>query len=76
MDSLRLVLVLAIAASAFMLGRTGGKCAKTGPKGKQTWGPPKGGILWVLPSLGAGKVWYGVFAVAALVELWKIKSAY
>lgn len=76
MDTLRLVLLLAIVASTFMLGRTGGACAKTGPKGKQVWAPPKGGIMWVLPSLKAGKIWYGVFAAAVLIELWKIKSAY
>ena len=76
MDSLRLVLLIAIVAGAFMLGRTGAACAKTGPKGKQVWGPPKGGLLWVLPSLGRGKIWYGVFALALVIELWKIRSAY
>jgi hypothetical protein len=76
MDSLRLLLLIAIVAAAFMLGRTGAACVKTGPKGKQTLGPPKGRLLWVLPSPSAGKVWYGVFALALLIELWKIRSAY
>jgi hypothetical protein len=76
MDTFRLLLVIAIVASAFMLGRAGAACVKTGPKNKQVYGPPKGRLLWVLPSPQSGAVWYGVFALAIVVELWKIQSAY